>query len=307
MKNERTNSVLSIGVLGVLAICALLVTGCATSLNHVGAFSQASADLAKRAAEAYNKVNDTTIERRIASIAADPNTSPGAETFDKLIASSDLAVRLSLLKGIEKYASALGELASADFRKKIDTAAKDLYGALGELQETYASATGSSLPLSNESLAIISTAVDAIGTSIAESKRRSALKTVVIQSDPSVQKALSLAGNELPEFQEYVWANLNTVETEMLEAYEKEAADISYDERVERLRKIYAFHETKAATAQVLVDLGIAGKKIGLAHAALVKAVERDKFTSPDLVKQIKEVVSLAQSFKEYYDKLIED
>ena len=49
MKNEGTRSVSTVRVLGVLAVCALLVTGCTTSLNHVGAFSQASADLAKRA------------------------------------------------------------------------------------------------------------------------------------------------------------------------------------------------------------------------------------------------------------------
>lgn len=307
MNFGRLRSVLPVKVLGVLGVCLFLATSCATSLNHVGAFSQASADLAKRAADAYDKVNESTIERRIADTAADPRKSPGYETFDKLIGTSDLAVRVTLLKGVEKYANALGELASADFRKEIDTAAKDLYGALGELQETYKSATGNSLPLSNENLAIIATAVDAIGTAVAENKRRSALKTVVIEADPAVQKALSLAGDELPIFQEYVLANLDTIETEMLEAYEKEVASIAYEERVERLRKIYTFHQTKAATSQILVDVGTAGKKIGVAHASLVKAVKNDKFTSPDLVKQIKEVVSLSQSFKEYYDTLLED
>lgn len=307
MNSGGLRPVLPVRVLGVLGVCVLLATGCATSLNHVGAFSQASADLAKRAADAYAKVNESTIERRIADIAADPKVSPGEETFDGLIGSSDLAVRVSLLKGVEKYASALGKLASADFRKEIDTAAKDLYGALGELQGTYTSATGNSLPLSNENLAIIATAVDAIGTAIAENKRRSALKTVVIQADPAVQKALSLARDELPTFQQYVLANLDTVETEMLEAYEKEADSIAYEERVDRLRKIYEFHETKAATALILVDFGRAGKKIGVAHASLEEAVQDDKFTSPELVKQIKEVVSLSQSFKEYYDKLLEE
>ncbi len=307
MKNGGLGPVLPAIVMAMLGVCVLLTAGCATSLNHVGALSQASSELARRAADAYDMVNESTIERRIADIAADSKVSPGTETFDKLIGSNELAVRVSLLKGVEKYAGALGELASADFRKEIDTVAKNLYGALGELEETYMSATGSSLPIGNENLAIIATAVDAIGTAIVESKRRSALKTVIIQADPAVQKALSLVGGELPAFREYVLANLNTVETEMLEAYENEAAGIRYAERVERLRDIYAFHKTKAATAQVLLDLGSAGEKIGVAHTSLVQAVQGDKFTSPELVKQIKEVVSLGQSFKDYYDNLREE
>ena len=63
-----------------------------------------------------------------------------------------------------------GNLASADFRKEIDAASKDLYGSLGELQNTYKVATKEKFPLSGDNLAIIATAIDAIGTAIAENK-----------------------------------------------------------------------------------------------------------------------------------------
>jgi len=309
MKNTidlaKAGRALTFGV--IIALCA---AGCATSLNHVGAFSQASADLSKRAADAYEKVNDVTIERRISDIASDPNLSPDNETFKSLITSEEIGLRVSLLQGVGDYATALGDLASADFRKDIDGAAKDLYGALGGLQEAYAKAKGTeveALPVSKEHLAIIATAVDAIGTVIAEHKRRTALKTVVVQADPAIQKALALVGGDLPKFHTYVMTSLDTIETDMLESYDKEAADLSYNARVEKLRRIYQFRQTKNATGKVLTDLGKAGGKIAAAHAALRKAVESGKFTTPELVKEIQGVVTLSKSFKNFYDKLIEE
>ncbi len=290
---------------GIVVFCLLLASGCATQLNHVGAFSKASADIARCAADAYSAVNETTIERRLADIAADPATTPDVQAFKPLISSTDLGVRISLLKGVEKYADALGDLASADFRKDIDAAAKDLYGALGELQGTYADATGSSLPITNENLAIIATAVDAIGTAIAEKNRRSALRAVVTQADPGIQKAMLLVGDELPEFHSFVLQNLNTVETEMLKAYQKEAPSVSYDVRIERLRSIYRFHQAKEATAQSILDLGAAAKKIADAHALLTKVLSEGRFTSPELVAEIKGLASTAQSFKDFYNKLV--
>ena len=156
---------------GVIAIClSFHLTGCAvTPLNHVGAFSQASAELAKNTADAYAYVNETTIQRKINDVAAMGNT-PEDKVFEGLIDKSGLAIRISLLRGVEDYSKSLGNLASADFRKEIDAASKDLYGSLGELQNTYKVATKEKFPLSGDNLAIIATAIDAIGTAIAENK-----------------------------------------------------------------------------------------------------------------------------------------
>jgi len=284
---------------------AIFWAGCAVPLNHVGAFSQASADLAKQAADAYEYVNETTIEQHISDIAADPNLSPDDDTFEKLIVDSDLAARISLLRGVENYAKALGDLASADFRKEIDAASKDLYGSLGKLQNTYASIKKEPLPLSDKDLAIIATAIDLIGTTIAEKQRRAALKTIVIQTNFSIQNAMKLVSSEIPALKSLVLANLDVIWTDKVKAYQKEVMGLSFDQRVAKLRDIRKSYECIDIASRLLDGIVSASRKISDAHAALQEAVKADKFTTEKMVKEIKNLTELAKSIKQFHDKLL--
>lgn len=289
-----------------LLALVLSFTGCTTvPSNHIGAFSKASADVANAAASGYEIINNTTIERRLSDIASETNSSPDENTFKGIVTDSNLAIRIKLLKGVESYAKALGDLASADFRKDIDAASKDLYGSLGDLQQTYSKATKTKLPLSDNGLGIIATAVDAIGTAIAEDKRRIALKTVVIQSDPSIQQAMKLVSEELPELSEFSEANIKAIFTDKVKAYQHESNKLKYEERVTELNNVRKTYDLAEVTSGLLNNLVASGKKIALAHTALRKAVEADKFTSPELVSNIKELVAFAKSTKEFHDKIL--
>lgn len=292
-------------VSAAISAIALFWAGCTVPLNHVGAFSQASADLAKQAADAYEYVNETTIEQHIFDIAADPNLSPDDGTFDKPVVDSDLAARIAVLRGVENYAKALGNLASADFRKEIDTASKDLYGALGKLQNTYASIKKEPLPLSDRNLAIIATAVDVIGTTITEKQRRAALKAIVIQTDLSIQNAMKLVCSEMPALKSLVLVNLDTIWTEKVKAYQNEVMELSFDQRVERLRDIRKSYERTKTATSLLDCIVSASKKISDTHTALREAVEAGKFTTEKLVKGIKEIAEFAKSIQEFRDKLL--
>lgn len=292
----------SAGLVGI--IVSIYLTGCSVPLNHIGAFSQASADLAKCAADAYNDVNETTIERRIFDIAA-TEESPDDTIFDKILDDQNLSVRISLLKGVENYSKALGKLASADFRKDIDIATKDLYGSLDGLQNTYATATKKSLPFSKDNFALIATAIDAIGTGMAENKRREALKTVVIQADLSIQESMRLVSEELPMLKEFLSANLDTIWTEKVKAYQKEVHALSFDQRVTKLRDIRKARELSTDSSILIDKLSAAGTKISKAHAVLREAVSNDKFTSEELVAEIKSAVETSKAIKEFHDKLL--
>lgn len=285
-------------------ILSLSLIGCSLPLNHIGAFSQASANLAKIAADAYNDVNETTIERRISDIASDPELSPNDPTFEMLIADEALALRLSLLRGVKDYAEALGNLASADFRKEIDEASKDLYGALGKLQDTYADKTHSSL-ISDDNLAIIATAVDAIGTAIVENKRRDALKTIIIQSDPLIRESMKLISGELPLLDITV-ENLNSIYTDKISSYKQQVETLSYTQRVEMLRDIRRSYQLYQNSLILLTKLAPASKAISDAHTALREAVETNKFTTNQLIKEIKNLVEISKSIKKYHDGLLE-
>jgi hypothetical protein len=283
----------------------LCFVGCASPLNHIGAFSQASADLANTTANSYEFINSSTIDRRLSDIASETNSSPDESTFKGIITDSNLAIRIKLLRGIESYAKALGDLASADFRKDIDAASKDLYGSLGDLQKTYSDATKEELPLSDADLAVIATAVDAIGTAIAEEKRRSALKTVIIQTDPSIQKAMELVSKEISVISEISVANMKAIFTDQVKAYQHESNKLTYERRIAELNNIRKAHDLAEATSGLFKNVVVSSQKIASAHAALLNAVEADQFTSKELVSEIKELVAFSKSTKEFHDKLL--
>lgn len=283
-----------------------MLTGCTTvPLNHIGVFSQASAELVRSVADGYEIINHNTIEHRISEIASETGSYPSEATFKDLTPSSSLTTRIRLLTGIKSYVDALGDLASANFRKEIDAASKELYGALNELQQTYAAATKTQLPLSDNDFASIATAVDAIGTAIAEDKRRAALRTVIIQADPSIQQTMQLVSSEMPELREFSTTNKKTIFTDLIKAYQHESLALNYSERVMRLAQIrLAYEETEAMSALFTV-LTASSEQIAKAHGVLRRTVEANKFTSRELISEIKELVSFAKSTQHFHDRLL--
>lgn len=283
----------------------VLATGCTSvPLNHVGVFSQASADLAKSVADGYEMINSITIERRLSDIASETDRYPNENTFKSLIAGPNLTTRIRLSRGVEAYANALGDLASAEFRKEIDAASKNLYGALDDLQQTYAKSTKANLPLSDDNLALIAIMVDAIGTEIAENKRRAALKAVIIQVNPSIQQAMQLVSVELPELREFSIASKKTVFTDLIKAYQHESLGLTYDERIMKLDQIRIAHKEAEAISDLFNDLIASSKQIASAHATLRRSVEENKFTSRELVNEIKTLASFAKSTQHLHDRL---
>lgn len=289
-----------------IAALLLALTGCtSTPLNHVGVFSQASAELAKSAADGYEMINNITIERRLSDIASEADRYPNEDTFKQLITGSSLTTRIRLLRAMETYANALGELASAQFRKEIDAASSNLYGALDQLQVTYAKGTQASPPLTDHQLALIATAVDAIGTAIIEEKRRAALKTIIIQVDPMIQQAMRLISMELPALSEYAIASKQTIFTDLIKAYQQEAASISYNERIMKLDQIRITYEEVEAISSLFADLITASKQIANAHSTLRLSVAANKFTSPELISEIKSLTAFAKSTQGFHDQLL--
>lgn len=290
----------------ILLYLLTLTTGCTSvaPLNHVGVFSQASADLAKSIADGYEIINSINIERRLSDIASETNHYPNENTFRNLIVGPNLTTRIRLSRGVEAYANALGDLASAEFRKEIDAASKSLYGALDDLQQTYAKSTKANLPLSDDNLALIAIMVDAIGTEIAENKRRAALKTVIMQADSSIQQAMQLVSAELPELREFSIASKKTVFTDLIKAYQHDSPGLTYDERIMKLDQIRIAHEEAEAISDLFNDLIASSKRIASAHATLRRSVEENKFTSRELVNEIKALASFAKSTQHFHDRL---
>jgi len=304
--SERKDISTCLKVLAVIISVALLF-GCARPTTHIAAFSMASEDLAAQAIRGYEVLNETTVQRKIAEVAADPTQLPDENTFVGLLEGKrSLAIRMMALDYLKDYSAALGDLSTADVRADIDEASKDLYGALIGLRDTFKEETGKDAGIGNEDLAIMAAAVDAIGTVVAEAKRRKAIKTIVIRADPAVQNVSTLLRDEVPIFGEFVKANLSTIETEMVKSYQKRAERLTFDQRVRYIGQIRKQHRIAEESGSFFRDLGTAAEMLGSSHAALRKAVQKNKFTTSELVEQIGELADFAKSLRKYYKELLE-
>ena len=291
----------------ITIISAAVIFGCARPTTHIKAFSLASEELATQAMRGYEVLDETTVQRKIAEVAADPKQIPDEDTFVGLLeGQEDLAIRMMALDYLRDYSAALGDLSTADVRIDIDKASKDLYGALVGLRDTFQEETGKDAGIEDEDLAIIATAVDAIGTVIAEAKRRGAIKTIVIKADPAVQNVSKLLRDEVPIFGEFVKANLSTIETEMIKSYQRRAERLTFDQRVKYIQQIRKQHRITEKSGKFFRDLGTAAEMLGSSHAALRKAVEKNKFTTSELIEHIGELADFAKSLREFYKELLE-
>jgi len=292
----------------IVIISAALLSGCARPTSHIKAFSIASEELATQAMRGYEVLNETTVQRKIAEVAADLEQLPNEDTFVGLLEGNEnLAVRMKALAYLRDYSASLGDLSTADVREDIDKASKDLYGALVGLRATFEKEIGRDVGIRDDDLAIIGTAVDAIGAVIVEAKRRLAIKKIVINADPAVQMVSRLLEDEIPTFAVFVKANLSTIETEMVKSYQEKAEGLTFDQRVEYIQQIRKQHQIVRDTENFFGDIGTAAGMLGTSHAALRMAVEEDRFTTAALVEQIGELADLAKSLRRFYKGLIKD
>jgi len=290
-----------------IIICVAVLFGCARPTTHIKAFSMASEELATQAILGYEVLNETTVQRKIAEVAADPKQLPDEDTFVGLLeGNKNLAIRMVALDYLRDYSAALGDLSTADVRTDINEASKDLYGALIGLKDTFKKETGKDVGIGDDDLAIIATAVDAIGDVIIEAKRRGAIKTIVIRADPAVQNVSKLLKDEIPTFAEFVKSNLSTIETEMIKSYQERAEGLTFDQRVKYIQRIRKQHQIVRDTENFFKDVGTAAGMLGTSHAALREAVEENKFTTPELIQQIGELVDFTKSLRKFHKELIE-
>jgi hypothetical protein len=311
----------------VLVLVALV--GCSTPppTTQIGEFAIATDELAEQATLAYQQIDVLTVQRKIVSVASVPGELPNDETFEGLLSEKQDRVRMELLDQLGSYAAALGELANADVRGDVDKAATNLYGSLGRLKTKFSEATreedpvsgtnlsgrnlpgrslpGRNLPLSDDSFALIATAIDAIGAQIVESKRRSAIKTVVIETNPAIQEVSALLSKELPKLGEFAELNIGTVETEMIDAYGREAGDLNFAQKVAQIEQIGRINQAKLTAADFFDAVGAGAGQVGVTHQALYDAVSEDRFTTKALVAQITELAAFAKTIKAFHKRLV--
>jgi hypothetical protein len=294
-------------------LSGLLLAGC-TSVNpteQVGVFAEATRAYSSQAADAYQDINSVTVERRIADLATENNsTTVGSRLvderpFEPFLEGADLGTRLELLQGLGNYAQGLSELTTADFKKEIDAAAQELGGAFKSLSGTVAAASGGSAPLSDVEAGAVTAAVSAFGNAIAEQKRRAAIKEVVIKFNPIIQDTSRLlAAGEWSALSDLQGVNYEVLYTEDVKAYQAEQGKLSNAQRRQRLQEISRSYAAAQSAKHFFEDLQNSAIAVGTTHQALYDAVSSNRFSSEELANQIADLSSLVQSLSAFRARL---
>lgn len=295
-------------------ILTIMLAGCVStnSLTQITTFGAGTSSIAENSKKAFDLIDSSTIERKMYDVASNASLYPTDSTFEGLFNEDDLkkiGVRIAVLEKLGSYAKSLEKLASADFRKDIDSASTDLYESLNGLSSTYKKATNTELKIKDDQLKLIASAVDAIGTVIVESKRRDAIKTIIVQADDAVQDAAILLEKEFgkdSELSKIVQQNLTNADGSLRTAYnsQRAASDSTFNLRYEMLIKIKQMHASATTVPLLFNSISAGVKKVRDAHATLKASVINDEFSSSELAKQMGELVAYSKSVNSFYEKL---
>ncbi len=280
-------------------LLAMLAAACATP--DIERFATAGEKTADHAEQAYESVAEAVRERRLAETVATPGALPDAETFAPVLADRDLKARMALLRSMRSYAKGLRELATADHQAKVDQASARLDRALRQLNREVTAAGLIESGVADADLALFAIAVRRVGRGIGEIRRRQAIRSDMAAATPAVGQASALLAAELPELGALAEASMSTVETELLAAYQAEAAGLAFTERMDRLREIERRRTRRSETKAYFATAGRAAARLGEAHAAQKSVLDRDAVSLAALstaLDQLEEAVTDLQAFR---------
>jgi hypothetical protein len=167
----------------------------------VADFGAAASGVVQQTKYAYKLVNDTTVQEKVLaySITAEPIGDP-ARAFAPFLSDEDMTIRMTMLDGLQAYATALGSL-TGKTTKDLDTEATKLAGALSDLakndqlQHSLRETKGITPQDTNAAAA----ALDAIGKFLINQTISKELPTILKTSQPTIEGIATIFIRELGE------------------------------------------------------------------------------------------------------------
>ena len=166
-------------LVALLVAVTIGAAGCQSSPTdrQVGTFATATGMVATVARDTLASANNAVVKRKLRERAEDGGGVDDA-LFTPLIADDAFATRIAFLDALDRYATALGELASADRTKTMDKALTKLAGALDALGKHYESITGKKEPSVRGGA--VKQLVTVIGEEVTQAQRREGIRRAVV-------------------------------------------------------------------------------------------------------------------------------
>lgn len=319
----NTFSVVGIKRLFIGSIMAFLSACQTIPLSQVSQFGTATITLGESARKTLDLANKASIDRNLYDIASNPGNGPTNAMYEGLfsgqsgspegdIKAKRLRLRLSALQSLMSYGKALKALAETDLTDDLNEAATELNGSLVDLRKTYNKATGKDLPVTDGDIAIISTAVNAIGKAVVEDNRQNAIRVILDKTDPSISlltKVISEDFGRGTDISQYVSESLSNVRGSIQTAYniERIKPGTSFDTRIDMLDKARQVYNVEQGIPELFDDLSEGIKSVSEAHTALALAAkdkEHKLIEEGKAASAIGKIASYANSVYSFYKSL---
>ncbi len=290
-------------------ITVLFFAGCSsTPTGNIEAFGNATKGVTEKIDGVIKEYNAENINNELTKLAQHkrPITTSSLEPVEKVLIGEADKKKYALYKAnyaLGSYADALAGLAKSGSREEIDLAAAKLYGSLHGFNEQYKTLRGTNDNLiKDETSASIGKAIAAIGGLYAEKKRGDAIKEIVIQADPYIQKIGDVIIKELLKgvIEERLYTIKHTELSGYIKDYNSKVGTASFSDKRKRLSGIYekylAMQSSSASVSQAIKAIG----EVQKAHSTIKKDLERGEFSSKDIVAAIGRL----KDIENHYDDL---
>lgn len=292
-----------------LSILFILLSGCAaTPTGNIEAFGNATKGVTEKINNVINEFNSAKVNNELTKIAQrkKPITISKLDPIKKVIIGDADKKKYALYKAnkaIGAYADALSGLAKSGSDNEIDLAASKLYSSLHNFNEQYKvlAETDNNL-IKDKTSAGIGSIIAAIGGAYADKKRGEAIKSIVIKSDPYIQSISDVIIKEFLKgvIEERLYTIKHTELSGYIKDYNAKVAKALFSTKKKALNKIYdKYLEMQSSSASITQAIK-AIKEIKKTHTILKNEVEKDRFSSKELVASIGRL----KDIESHYDDL---
>lgn len=291
-----------------LLIITIFISGCAsTPTANIEAFGNATKNITDKIDAVIKEYNTENINNELTKLAQHKKsiTISTLDPVKKVIIGSADKKNYALYKAnfaIGSYASALSGLAKSGTKNEIDIASAKLYSSLYNFNEQYKTLKETNEDLiSDKTIAGIGKIIAAISGAYIEKKRGEAIKSIVIKADPAIQSICDVIINELMKgvIEKRLYTMRSTELSGYIKDYNSSVSNSSFSKKRKSLDAIYikylAMHSSSASVTQAIKAM----TEIKNAHSTLKNDLEKDKFSSKEIVKAIGKLKDLESHYND--------
>lgn len=263
----------------VLVAVTIGAAGCQSipTDRQLSAFATATSLVATVAKDTLASANNAVVTRKLRE-QAELGGGVNDALFTPLVADDAYAMRIKFLDALERYATALEDLASADRAKAMDKALTKLAGALDALGKHYESITGKKEPSVRGGA--VKELVNVVGGEVTEARRREGIRRAVAIQHAVMTDVLPVLRDEVGPAGIFGIAHRNQAEAEKATLMSRYNADHRQerlskkpDTRLKRLQRIREAWVNAATVNKLYAHLHDAIDQLIIAEQALYDAI----------------------------------